>query len=285
MSKIEKLDYLTKEDIKVLNDLTSAVENDEVVVTCMGLYNHGKSSLLNVLVGDMEEKTFKVADVRETSKNKKIKMENITYVDTPGLNAKEHDDKRVMDAAKESDLNLFVHTVTTGEFTEKEIEFLNKIKQNWKNPQEFLERTIFVVSRVDKANDETDIVKTIEKMNKQIFDIFGHETTIIPTSSTRYLKGNLEEKSLLVKRSNIEVLKSKIDELKNELYSSIKKTKIKRLQNQYDDLIKRLNSEIQKNLLEKFEQERVLENYKDSLKIEVNKIENTLESMYSKLGA
>lgn len=288
MSKIDNSKllskFLTKGDIANLDELISAVERNEMLVTCMGLYNHGKSTLLNALIKDFEDNTFKTADIRETTVSKKIKYNDITYVDTPGLNAKKHDDKRVMDAVKKSDLNLFVHTVTTGEFVEKEIEFLNTVKKHWKNPKEFISRTVFVISRIDKAQSQDDIEKATEKMNQQIVEIFDCKPIIAAVSATRYLKGNLDNKKVLIKKSNIETLEKKIYDKKNELINSIKKTKIERLENQYVSLTKRLNSKIQENTLKINEQKRIQKKYEDSLNIEVKKVEKTLESMYSKLG-
>ncbi len=125
MSKLEK--YLSKQDIESLKVLKKAMEESEITITCIGLYNHGKSTLLNVLIKDFEFKTFKTADVRETTVNKTVVHKNIKYVDTPGLNAKAEDDKKVMEAIQSSDIILFVHTITTGELNKEEVEFLKKI--------------------------------------------------------------------------------------------------------------------------------------------------------------
>ena len=40
-------------------------------IVVFGLYNHGKSTLLNQLIGDYNNGTFKVADTRETIEEKR----------------------------------------------------------------------------------------------------------------------------------------------------------------------------------------------------------------------
>jgi len=275
--------YLTKADIKTLDTLKKAINNDSVTITCMGLYNHGKSTLLNALIKDYTNETFKTADIRETSKNKSVKYGDITFVDTPGLNAKEHDDKRVMNAIKESDINLFVHTVTTGEFAGKEMEFLQNVKKHWKNPQEFIERTIFVVSRVDKANSEEDIINTINKMKQQILEIFGVESMIVPVSAMRYIKGKQDDKKLMVKKSNIELLEKLIKKLNNELFNSIQENRKRRVKRKHDDLIRKFSANIQEKKLEISKQKQAQIKYLSCRSNDIKKIENTLRNMYAEI--
>jgi len=275
--------YLTKADIKTLDTLKKAINNDSVTITCMGLYNHGKSTLLNALIKDYTNETFKTADIRETSKNKSVKYGDITFVDTPGLNAKEHDDKRVMNAIKESDINLFVHTVTTGEFAGKEMEFLQNVKKHWKNPQEFIERTIFVVSRVDKANSEEDIINTINKMKQQILEIFGVESMIVPVSAMRYIKGKQDDKKLMVKKSNIELLEKLIKKLNNELFNSIQENRKRRVKRKHDDLIRKFSANIQEKKLEISKQKQAQIKYLSCRSNDIKKIEDTLRNMYAEI--
>jgi len=208
MSKLEK--FLTKDEIASLKNMQKAIHENQITVTCVGLYNHGKSTLLNVLIKDFEYKTFKTADVRETTLNKTVIYNDIKYVDTPGLNAQYDDDKKVMEAIENSDITLFVHTIATGEFNKKEIEFLNNIKKYWKNPQEFMERTIFVLSRIDNISNSEDIENTSNKMQEQIKDIFDSECLIIPISSTDYTDGMVENEEELISESNIKILEEEI---------------------------------------------------------------------------
>lgn len=276
--------YLSFEDIENIEILKKSISNQLVNITCMGLYNHGKSSLLNALIKDFDEETFKTADVRETITNKSFEYGKINYIDTPGLNAEEYDDKRVYDAVKESDINIFVHTVTTGAFVEKEIEFLNKIRNNWENPLDFINRTIFILSRVDKIENEKDIDFTIDEMNNQINRIFNINPLIIPISALRYKKGNIENKNILIKKSNLGLLENIINELIEKFKPSILETRKKRLQNTYDELIKKSNSQLQKKKFELSKQKNLKEEFLRDLSEDLVQIEETLKNMYKRLG-
>jgi len=286
MSKLNKTQiknkYLSKDEQNSIEELKSAINETRVTITCMGLYNHGKSSILNTLIDDFEYKTFKTADVRETSKNKRVKYKDIIFVDTPGLNAKDYDDKRVMDAVKESDINLFVHNVSTGEFTKKEIEFLLNIKKHWRNPKEFIERTIFILSRVDGV-DDNDIILTQKKMQEQIKEIFSYNSMFVAVSAKRYTKGKLENKKLLVEKSNIDSLKKGLNILKNSIKKSIKKTKKERLQNLYNNYIVRLNAKVQIQALEISQMKREKKKIDTAFNLDINNIKTTLSNMYSRL--
>ena len=276
--------YLSFEDIENIEILKKSISNQLVNITCMGLYNHGKSSLLNALIKDFDEETFKTADVRETITSKSFEYGKINYIDTPGLNAEEYDDKRVYDAVKESDINIFVHTITTGEFVEKEIEFLNKIKDNWGNPLDFINRTIFVLSKVDNIEDEKDIDLEIDKMKEQINEIFNINPLIIPVSALRYKKGNIENKNILIKKSNLELLEDSINELIEKFKPSILETRKKRLQNIYDELIKKSNSKFQEKKFELSKQKNIQEEFFKNLYKDVAQVEDVVKNMYKRLG-
>jgi len=281
MSKLEK--FLTKDEIASLKNMQKAIHENQITVTCVGLYNHGKSTLLNVLIKDFEYKTFKTADVRETTLNKTVIYNDIKYVDTPGLNAQYDDDKKVMEAIENSDITLFVHTIATGEFNKKEIEFLNNIKKYWKNPQEFMERTIFVLSRIDNISNSEDIENTSNKMQEQIKDIFDSECLIIPISSTDYTDGMVENEEELISESNIKILEEEIAFLSKESKEAIIKTKRKRFEYKFYELQLKLNQKLQLNhkKIKELQEEKKKKNIE--FKADISKIEDTLKSMYSRI--
>lgn len=274
--------YISQNELDSIKVLKKAITESTILVTCMGLYNHGKSTLLNTLLKDFEHKTFKTADVRETAENKKVVYGDITFVDTPGLNAKDNDNKRVFDAVKESDINLFVHNVSTGEFTKAEVEFLHNIKKHWSNPREFIERTIFVLTRTDTASEE-DIAITKQRMQQQIQEIFGVRATFIAVSAKSYTKGMLESKKLLVKKSNVEELDNSLKSLKDSYKISIVKTKKERLDKLYNNLIKKLSTKVQTNKLEITQTKRELSKIEDGLYSDMKNIEQTLFNYYARL--
>ena len=243
--------HLEMDELLLLGRLFTAVQNDQYVVSCVGLYNHGKSTLLNAIVGDFECSTFKTADTRETSSIKRIKRNDLFFVDTPGLNAREYDDKLTIKATNESDINLFIHNVTTGELDKNEIDFLYKMNNN----QTFIDKTIFVLSRIDNIDNQQDIDKTNNKIFQQIEKIFNYHATIVTVSAKNYLKGNRENKKLLIKNSNIVTLKEKIESFSKRLKSNRKED----FEKHCSLLLDKLSSKIQQNKLESNKLELILE--------------------------
>jgi len=282
MSKLNN--FLTKDEITSLKNMQNAIHENQVTVTCIGLYNHGKSTLLNVLIKDFEYKTFKTADARETTLNKSVIYNGIKYTDTPGLNAQKDDDKKVMEAIQNSDINLFVHTITTGEFNKKEIEFLDKIKQYWENPEEFIKRTIFVLSRIDNIENHKDIEKTSKKMKEQIKAIFNANCLIIPVSAIDYADGMIENEDELISESNIKKLEEEIAFLSKKSKEAITKTKRERFEKKYWELYQKLNIKLKDNQQKIKSLKAKQKKRDDEFKSDINKIEETLKSMYERIS-
>ncbi|MDQ7002632.1 MAG: GTPase [Ghiorsea sp.] len=272
-----KAQYLSKADLKTYDTLKRESKSHEAKVTCMGLYNHGKSSLLNALIDDLDCQTFKTADVRETSKNKSFKAKHFTYVDTPGLNAQTFDDKRVMEAVKSSDLNIFVHNVNTGEFVAKEMEFFQQIKTYWKNPKQFIERTLFVLSRIDEANHAEDIEATAQKMHKQIQHVFQANATIIPVSAMDYLLGRKENEEELVQISHIPDLQSMLMQRHQQYQSSVQADKQARFDRYRNQMMQKLNAKYQKKLLSLSQTVQAQKEWAKNLEQDIERIQHTLK--------
>ena len=228
--------------------------SDKLNIVCVGLYNHGKSSLLNVLVDDLDERTFRVADIRETREIKEVVKDNKLFVDTPGLDALREDDEKVKEAVLFRDFALFVHNVATGELSRKEVEVLSELKR------EFGENIFIVLSRIDQVDEET-LYRTKEKIKSQIGGLEVFEVSV-----KRYIKGKKENKKLLVKRSGVEELKNRLDVLD---FTKIRKKRV-------EQISKKIIEEVQIKRKKLEERLKEVRNKKDAIKKDIHSIlENT----------
>ena len=251
-----------------ISQLKNSLNTEKPKIFCIGMQNAGKSSLLNALIDDFENKTFSVSDIRETATTKEVPYKNIIYVDTPGIGHSQKDDNTVYDSIINSDMNLFVHN-TEGELLEEEVSFLKKIQNGWKNSKEFIDKTIFIISRADLVEP-----KEIDRLKNRVFiqieEIFGAKPKIISTSSNDYIQGKTEDELELVKISNIVNLKQDIEK-KNLDFKKNRKYKI-------NSLIDKTLAEIDNKLLLNNEQIDKLEN---KIKLRKSSIDKNLEQTQS----
>jgi hypothetical protein len=186
-----------------LERLQALLGNNEPVVTVIGKYNHGKSRLLNELIG---KDTFAVADKRETVKLSNNIQQGVCWLDAPGLDADvgTQDDRHALHAAwLVSDIRLFVHAAKEGELDSNEQTLLAELRADSERTQR---QTIFVLSQVDQLPDDDELRNVAAAINSQVSALPLHAV-----SSTRHRKGIEGGKTLLVERSGIPALRSKLD--------------------------------------------------------------------------
>lgn len=187
-----------------------------VKIAVAGRMNHGKSSLLNSLIGD---NIFKVQDIRETTTNSRYELfDDVLLVDTPGLDANINDDAIANVAYESSNIILFVHNYNVGDFHKGELAALKRIA-DFHNSEVFGDRFILVLTGKDAVTDQNDRDLIKLKLLKDIKQFCGlHNFPIFEVSNTTFMKGKLENKEKLITYSGIptllEYITSKIDELK-----------------------------------------------------------------------
>lgn len=187
-----------------------------IKIAVAGRMNHGKSSLLNSLIGD---NIFKVQDIRETTANSRYELfEDVLLVDTPGLDANINDDAIANVAYESSNIILFVHNYNVGDFHKGELEALKRIA-DFHNSEAFSDRFILVLTGKDAVTDQNDREFIKLKLLKDIKQFCGLQN--FPTfevSNTTFMKGKSENKEKLIIYSGIptllEYITSKIEELK-----------------------------------------------------------------------
>lgn len=260
-----------------------ASSNKNINVTLIGSYNNGKSSLGNSILDDYKNSTFRVSDNRETRINQEVQRGNITYIDTPGLNAKSEDNEKVYEAIKKSDLNIIVHNITTGELTRAEVDFLLYLRTKYEDSKDFLASCIFALTKSDEMQNEENIRRTEEKIQEQIKGFFGNKAKILTLSSTTYLKGKKEDKKLLVKKSNIENLKAEIANFANN-FENIKKLRRKKLNKVIENFEAALKKQLRENKEFLKEAQKETEARKVRLEQEISNIEANLINKYNQLN-
>lgn len=200
-----------KAKIAELNNLKRYSKTNDFRILACGQYNHGKSTLLNQLLGDYSNQTFKTSVLIETKKIQEISKGNIIYIDTPGLSVDINDNKKTLNALKRADLHLFLHKINLGELDACEVDFLKHVASQL-NARIFLKNTIFVLSASNKKNSE-EIKKIKLKIQEQLSNIFKQEAEkamLIDVDSISFNRGMLENKNILVENSNIDKLKAEI---------------------------------------------------------------------------
>ncbi|WP_366118080.1 GTPase [uncultured Campylobacter sp.] len=233
--------YKLKWLYKFANRLETGLNANPNVV-CIGLYNHGKSSLLNALTQNYDNALFKVADKRETTENKSYEFNGIVYTDTPGLNAVIQDDELAFEAVISSDVNIFVHSQNDGELSKKEVEYLQNLVSKYCTAQMLIGKTVFVMNHIESLNDE-EIKKAKQRFVQQIKEVFGLDPILLTAKTVSYIKAMRENKAVLAKQSGVEEIKEQVLKLcKDEV---VKYRRKKRLSLVYSEIINLLQQKIE----------------------------------------
>ncbi|MES1954165.1 GTPase [Salinisphaera hydrothermalis] len=189
-----------------LSVLLSDTNNPKIAA--FGKYNHGKSTLLNALVG---QERFAASDKRETKTISEFEHDGVVWIDTPGLDADVHgeDDRKAMIAALESaDILCLIHNVKAGELDKSEMALYRTLMRQDLN---YRSKLILVLSQIDQVN--------LEDLNQVKKEIRGQlpELRISSVSAVRYARGVREDKPKFVEISGIPEFLIYLQELKKEV--------------------------------------------------------------------
>lgn len=224
------------------NTLQDKIENFKPKMMVYGVYNSGKSSLINALVG---KEVAKTGDAPETKQVQSYKYNDFEIFDTPGVNAPEEDQKIADDYYKQCELILFVMSNENVEQT-----FLyEKIKRIIDDEKS----AIIILNKKQNVSNEDDI-----KQREQIYlnlEKFGfnkedakEKISVYSVNALSAFKGKSENKNLLYENSGFYELENKIKDL---FYNSGEKEIIQLCNKNINDFVNDINTIIDKKLDDK----------------------------------
>jgi len=194
----------------IINRLKSS---DEINIANTGLVSSGKSTLFNILIGEVDEERFKTGAARTTISQDKEKIEDeIFLIDTPGIDVREEDDETAFKALLEADIIVMIHNIKTGMPNRQEIQWLERICSSMKSKEEIKKRVIFLCSWIDERDTSDDYINTINETKRLAFNAAGTEIEFFEISAKRYSTGIKKNSDILIDKSNIEDLKKRLFE-------------------------------------------------------------------------
>ncbi|MFM0703589.1 GTPase [Paraburkholderia sediminicola] len=171
------------------------------VVTVLGKFNHGKSTLLNELIG---QGVFAVSDARQTMELDAFDQDGVRWLDAPGLDAdvQTEDDRRALRGSwEEADIRLFVHSAREGELDGSEKALLAELAADAGHSRR---EALVVITQIEEVGEDTlaDILRVIKEQTASL--------EVLPVSAIRYRRGREGGKQLLIEKSGMPALKDRI---------------------------------------------------------------------------
>ncbi|WP_291946859.1 GTPase [Campylobacter sp.] len=254
----EKITYLK-------NILQDKIENFKPKMMVYGVYNSGKSTLINALIGKEVSKT---GDAPETKQVQSYKYNDFEIFDTPGVNAPEEDQKIADDYYKQCELILFVMSNENIEQTFL-YEKIKKIIDDNKS-------AIIILNKKQNVSNEDDIKQreaiylNLEKFGFSKEDA-KEKISVYSVNALSAFKGKSENKKLLYENSGFYELENKIKDL---FYSSGEKEIIQLCNKNINEFVYDINTSIDKKLDDKSIE--IIENFISNTQREKEAVKNEL---------
>ena len=251
---------------KSFDDINAGkIRKVEPEIMVYGIYNAGKSSILNELIG---EDRAKVEDVPTTDAVTYYDWQGYKIADTPGIFAPIEHEEVTQAHLKKADIVLFVMS-TTGS---------NEKAENYRRMKEIADagKKIIIVLNDKNSESEENIQEIKRKVSANMNQVgiadVAEKYCIVTVNAEMAHQGRMESEPLFIEESGLGELKAVIlSELKRTTSFDVLRTGIKQLENILDEFIDKLEERENSELLRQMN--RVLQNFnkqKISMRRQIN---------------
>ncbi|WP_225030230.1 GTPase [Pseudomonas aeruginosa] len=204
--------------------LQETSQSPKPVIAAWGLVKSGKSSLLNMLSGHIEDEFFKTGVVRTTKLNQELETDHYLLLDTPGLGIDQADSQQAYRGLDNADVVLFVHA-PPGELDQEEMELLTQVKATYAEDTE--KRLVLVLSQLDKDQDGA-LEQIRQRILEQLQERFGIQPQCFLVSNRRYRKGAAQGQQTMIKSSGIPQLAAHLNGLVQDIAEKLESVRASR---------------------------------------------------------
>lgn len=264
-----KYPQVLPEDVHLFREINNTkVKNTVPEIMVYGIYNAGKSSILNELIG---EDLAEVRDVPETDKVTYYEWQGYKLADTPGVSAPIEHEKITETHLKKADIVLFVMSTTGSSEKQDNYDRMKQISEAGK-------KIIIVLNdkNGDMGRNEEAIRQIKQKVDTNlrrtgIKDVDG-KYCIVTVNALRARQGRIKDKSRLIEMSGIDELKDVIlTELKTTSSFAVLQSAIAQMEQIIDNFVDNLKDEENSDLLKKMNQVlATFEREKTSIRRQIN---------------
>lgn len=207
-------------------------------IAVCGLMNAGKSALLNGLTGHIETEVFETKEIRATTQLQALEHEGRLYVDTPGIDACDEDDRLAWLGLANADVILFVHNLRTATLEQIETAFLCELKR--RRPD--LERHLVVVFTHAESVTQREVSE--QAIGKILQSLFGTVPAAFATSFTTLRNGVRKGNTKLLELSGFDPLREHLQAHPGLLERGVSKQRAERDDHRRDVLEHFLDQQI-----------------------------------------
>ena len=200
---------LKSEVIQKFGELGSLIDKEQTKINVVnsGVYNSGKSSLYNAIIG---KNFFMVGDIPTTIDTGRYEADEFVLTDTPGFDADNGHDEVALAAYQDADMIIYVSNILNGGLNSYEIKYLKILRSIIGDS--FSNFFVFVLSNAHQVND-VEQGKITEQVKQDFAKSLGIEDIrVLAVDSKTYMNG-LESCAELVEFSGVPEVKSIVSNL------------------------------------------------------------------------